>query len=55
MTLQKIAESTGASMGTVHKATKGELFKDEKLEGADGKSRPAKYKPTRRRIAPPGG
>ena len=43
-TIQKIADSVGVSVGTVHSAVAGvELFNSEKLQGADGKYRPASY------------
>jgi len=41
---QDIADATGASIGTVHKETRDvELFRNEKLMGADGKARPGSY------------
>ena len=44
MTYQQIAETVGVSVGTVHGvASDVELFKNEKLPGADGKYRPATY------------
>ncbi len=44
MTLQKIADAVGVSVGTVHAAT-NELFNSEKLPGTDGKARPTHYAP----------
>ena len=43
MTLQAIADASGASVGAVHAAVKGQLFNNEKLEGKDGKSYPTRY------------
>ena len=51
-TIQKIADTVGVSVGTVHSAVSGvELFSSEKLKGADGKYRPASYE--RKPEAPP--
>lgn len=51
-TIQKIADTVGVSVGTVHSAVSGvELFNSEKLQGADGKYRPATYE--RKPEAPP--
>lgn len=51
MTYQEIADKVGVSIGKVHAAASGvELFKNEKLIGADGKARPASYE--RRAEAP---
>jgi hypothetical protein len=50
-TVQQIADMAGVSTGTAYNAREAaikerpELFKAEKLEGADGKERPRTYKP----------
>lgn len=48
MTLEKVAKAAGVSVGTVHAATNEQLFNSEKLPGADGKARPAHYKPRKK-------
>jgi len=43
MTIPKIAHSVGVGVGTVHRALDGSTFPIGKVEGADGKYRPASY------------
>jgi len=45
MTLAKIAEAVGVSPQTVMRASQDVTFPDGKVEGADGKFRPAHYTP----------
>lgn len=42
-TIQKIADAIGVGIGTVHRALDGSTFPTGKVEGADGKYRPASY------------
>ena len=42
-TIQKIADAVGVGVGTVHRALDGSTFPTGKVEGADGKYRPASY------------
>jgi hypothetical protein len=52
-TLAQIAEAVGVSVGTVHSATRGELFNSEKVRGEDGKEYPAHYAPRTRAALTP--